>query len=124
EAGQVLPLRFVGASQTLRQQALPLRFAFTEVQQGANSGWVVGQAVQLQVQTQAHQQGVPVPVRSLVYDSYQQPTVWVKTGAEQFKPYPVRFQPLDAERIAVLEGLPPGNVRVVSDALALLTQVR
>lgn len=121
-AGQVVPLRFIGASHTLRQQALPLRFAIdAEV---ALTGLVVGQAVQLQVQTRSAQQAVPLPVRSLVYDNNQQPTVWVKTAAEQFKPYPVRFQPLDAEQIAVLDGLPAGNVRVVSDALALLTQVR
>lgn len=123
-AGQTLPLRFSGAAQALRQQALPLRFAFANPLATNTLPPVVGQAVQVQVQTSATRQGTPVPAASLLYDSQQQPILWVKEAAEQFKPYVVHGQALDGQHWAVWEGLPPGRARVVTAAAAWLQQVR
>ena len=49
--------------------------------------------------------------------------VWVKTAAERFEPRPVRIEPLDGARVAVVSGVEPGE-RVVVQGASLLNQIR
>ncbi len=118
--GQRVALEFVGASQQLRNQALPLRFRV----KASPLVMSVGQPVKVAVQTKQQIKGVPLPAASLVHDGQMEPVLWVKTSAERFTPHKVKSQPLDVDTLAVLEGLPAGRVRVVTQGAALLGQVR
>lgn len=119
--GQALTLAFVGSSQQLRNQALPLRF---RVEGGKSGGLAVGQPLKLAAQTRTQIQGTPLPASSVANNNQQQPTVWVKTAAERFQPHPVTLQTLDAETVVITAGLPNSSVRVVTQGAALLPQVR
>jgi hypothetical protein len=118
--GQTLKLAFVGGSQQLRNQALPLRFR-VEASPVALS---VGQPLQVAAQTRTALQGIPIPASSVVNDSQMEPTVWVHTSAERFTPYKVKVQPLDAATVVITEGLPAASIRAVTQGAALLQQVR
>ncbi|MDD5395449.1 MAG: efflux RND transporter periplasmic adaptor subunit [Thiothrix sp.] len=115
---KTLPLEFVGSSQQLRQQALPLWFRI----RASNAHLSVGQALSVAVQTQASLQGIPVPASSVVKNSQQESVVWTHATAERFVPHKVTVLPLDADMVVVTDGL-SGTVRVVTQGAALLPQV-
>ncbi|WP_287601652.1 HlyD family efflux transporter periplasmic adaptor subunit [Thiothrix sp.] len=117
--GQTLTLAFVGSSQQLRNQALPLRFSLL-----GSASLSVGQPLKLAVQTSTNIQGTPLPASSVVNNNQQQPTVWVKTAAERFTPHVVKLQTLDADTVVITEGLPNSSIRAVTTSAALLSQVR
>ncbi len=119
--GQTLTLAFIGSSQQLRNQALPLRF---KVEEKGETALTVGQPLKLAVQTRTTIQGTPLPASSVVNNNQQQPTVWVKTAAERFAPHVVKAQTLDADTVVITEGLPNSSIRVVTNGAALLSQVR
>lgn len=119
--GQTLTLEFIGSSQQLRNQALPLRF---KVEEKGEEALTVGQPLKLAVQTHTRIQGIPLPASSVVNNNQQQPTVWVKTAAERFVPHVVKLQTLDADRVVITEGLPNSSLRAVTTSAALLSQVR
>jgi biotin carboxyl carrier protein len=130
--GQTLTLAFIGSSQQLRNQALPLRFAvlLPSPLEGEGLGvrgsstLTIGQPLKLTVHTRTTIQGTPVPASSLVNNNQQQPTVWVKTAAERFTSHLVKAQTLDADTLVITEGLPNSSIRVVTNGAALLSQVR
>lgn len=119
--GKTLTLDFIGSSQQLRNQALPLRF---KVEARGESTLTVGQPLKLAVQTRTSIQGIPLPASSVVNNNQQQPTVWVKTAAERFTPHTVKLQTLDADTVIITEGLPNSSIRAVTSSAALLSQVR
>ncbi len=119
-AGRAVPLAFVGAGRSLREQALPLQF---RAQGPALAQLAVGQPVAVTVQLKAQAEGVPVPAAALVRSSANEPLVWVKAAPERFEPRRVRTQPLDGARVLVTSGL-AGGERVVTDGAPLLNQVR
>jgi hypothetical protein len=49
--------------------------------------------------------------------------VFEHASAELFVPRPVRYRPLDGERVLVLAGIGPGS-RIVTDGAGLLSQIR
>lgn len=115
-----VPLRFLGAARTLREQALPLSF----MAQGAVlSKLAVGQPVKVFVQTQSKVQGIAVPAASLMKNPSNQTIVWVKTAPEKFEPRVVSVEPLDGVSVAVTKGLTPGD-RVATQGATLINQVR
>ncbi len=128
---QRIALRYQGRSPQLRQQALPLRFAIPLVADDDESveekaerlGLVAGLPVQITVQTREKIKGVAVPAKSLVRNSSNQTTVWVKLAPEHYESRVVRFQPLDAEHVSITDGLNDGE-RVVIHAANLLNQIR
>ncbi|MDQ5769368.1 efflux RND transporter periplasmic adaptor subunit [Thiothrix subterranea] len=130
--GQTLTLDFIGSSQQLRNQALPLRFtvlppsplAGEGLGMGGASILTVGQPLKLAVQTRTSIQGTPLPASSVVNNNQQQPTVWVKTAAERFTPHTVKLQTLDADTVIITEGLPNSSIRAVTNSAVLLSQVR
>jgi biotin carboxyl carrier protein len=118
--GERVPLRFLGAARTLREQALPLSFT---AQAAVLSSLAVGQPVKVFVQTRSTVQGMAVPAASLMRNPSNQTIVWVKTAAERFEPRVVSVEPLDGVSVAVTKGLAPGD-RVVTQGAALVNQVR
>jgi hypothetical protein len=115
-----VPLIFVGASRSLREQALPLAF---RAQGAALDQLAVGQPVRVFVQTKDLVKGIAVPVASLMKNSANQTVVWVKTAPERFEPRTVTIEPLDGINVAVTSGLKPGD-RVATQGATLINQVR
>ncbi|MDP1693811.1 MAG: HlyD family efflux transporter periplasmic adaptor subunit [Burkholderiaceae bacterium] len=118
--GQKLPLVFVGASRSLRDQALPLAF---RAEGAALAALAVGQPVQVVVQTRSQVAGIPVPAASLMKNPANQTIVWVKTAPERFEPRVVTVEPLDGATVAVTAGLKAGE-RVATQGATLINQIR
>ncbi|MCU0920310.1 MAG: HlyD family efflux transporter periplasmic adaptor subunit [Burkholderiaceae bacterium] len=117
---QRVPLVFIGASRSLREQALPLAF---RAQGAALSQLAVGQPVRVFVQTRNKVKGIAVPVASLMKNPANQTIVWVKTAPERFEPRTVVTEPLDGVNAAVTSGLETGD-RVATQGATLINQVR
>ena len=114
-----LELKFVGAGQQLREQALPLLFRIV----AANSMVAVGQPVKVIVRTAHELKGAAVPRAALTKVGAGETAVWVHTEAERFVARRERHQALDAANVAIAEGLHDGD-RVVVEGANLLSQVR
>ncbi|KQW76432.1 efflux RND transporter periplasmic adaptor subunit [Methylibium sp. Root1272] len=117
---QRVPLVFVGASRSLREQALPLAF---RAEGPTLAQLAVGQPVQVFVQTKKTIEGIAVPVAALMKNPANQTIVWVKTAPERFEPRSVTTEPLDGVNAAVTSGLKPGD-RVATQGATLINQVR
>ncbi len=118
--GQRVPLEFVGAARSLREQALPLGFRASGA---ALQGLAVGQPVRVFVQTLQKVKGLAVPVASLMKNPANQTVVWVKTAPERFEPRVVTTEALDGLRVVVTAGLTAGD-RVATQGATLINQVR
>jgi hypothetical protein len=117
---QRVPLQFLGAGRTLREQALPLSF---KAQGSALSKLAVGQPVTVFVQTRSKVEGITVPAASLMKNPSNQTIVWLKTAPERFEPRVVTVAPLDGVNVAVTAGLKAGD-RVVTQGATLINQIR
>lgn len=115
-----VPLQFIGAARSLREQALPLSF---RAQQAALGGLALGQPVTVFVQTRTKVKGFAVPAASLMKNPSNQTIVWVKTMPEKFEPRVVTVEPLDGVNVAVTSGLKAGD-RVATQGATLINQVR
>ncbi|HOB94159.1 MAG TPA: HlyD family efflux transporter periplasmic adaptor subunit [Aquabacterium sp.] len=115
-----VPLVFVGAARSLREQALPLTF---RARGQALAALALGQPVRVQVQGRDKVAGIAVPAAALMRSAANQTIVWVKTAPERFEPRPVTVVPLDGLRVAVTTGLKPGE-RVATLGASLINQVR
>jgi cobalt-zinc-cadmium efflux system membrane fusion protein len=115
-----VPLQFLGAARTLREQALPMSF---KAQGGALSKLAVGQPVKVFVQTRSKVRGIAVPSSSLMKNPSNQTIVWIKTAPERFEPRVVTFEPLDGVQVAVTSGLKAGD-RVATQGATLINQIR
>jgi hypothetical protein len=115
-----VPLQFIGAARSLREQALPLAF---RARGAALSALAVGQPVKVFVQTRTTLKGLAVPAAALMKNPSNQTIVWVKTAPETFEPRVVTTAPLDGVNVAVTSGLKAGD-RVVAQGATLVNQVR
>ena len=115
-----VPLAFVGAARSLREQALPLTF---RAQGKALAALAVGQPVRVFVQGKDLVKGIAVPVATLMKNPANQTIVWVKTAPERFEPRTVTVEPLDGVNVAVTSGLKAGD-RVATQGATLINQVR
>jgi hypothetical protein len=115
-----LPLKFLGASGSLREQAMPLNFG---VEGAALSRLAVGQPVTVVVQTRAQVKGVPMPSSTLMKNPANQTIVWVKAAPERFEPRVVTVEPLDGATVAITSGLNAGD-RVATQGATLINQIR
>jgi cobalt-zinc-cadmium efflux system membrane fusion protein len=115
-----VPLRFVGSSRILREQALSMTF---QAEGAALSRMAVGQPVSVFVQTTRKVAGFSVPAASLMKNPSNQTVVWVKTAPERFAPRVVATEVLDGRSVAVTSGLKAGD-RVVTQAATLINQIR
>jgi membrane fusion protein, heavy metal efflux system len=115
-----VPLSFIGAARSLREQSLPLIF---RAQGQLLAALAVGQPVRVFVQSKAKVKGIAVPVASLMRNPANQTIVWVKTTPERFEPRVVTTAPLDGVTVAVTSGLQAGD-RVATQGATLINQVR
>ncbi len=115
-----VPLVFVGAARSLREQALPLVF---RAQGRPLAALAVGQPVRVFVQGRTTVQGIAVPSASLMRNPANQTIVWVKAAPERFEPRVVTTVPLDGVRVVVTSGLKAGD-RVATQGATLINQVR
>ena len=115
-----VPLTFLGAARSLREQALPLAF---RAEGPALSALAVGQPVRVFVQSKNKVKGIAVPLASLMKNPANQTIVWVKTAPERFEPRPVTVEPLDGVSVAVTSGLAAGD-RVATQGATRINQVR
>ena len=118
--GQKVPLIFVGASRSLREQALPLAF---RAEGQSLSQLAVGQPVAVVVQSRSQVSGVPMPAAALTRNPANQTIVWVKIAPERFEARVVTIEPLDGATVAVTSGLKAGD-RVATQGASLINQVR
>lgn len=121
--GQRVPLRFVGAARSLRDQAQPLQFAGDSSVLGTLAHLAIGQPVRVFVQSTDKVDGVQVPAAALLRNPANQTIVWVKESPERFAPRVVTAVPLDGTSVAITSGLQPGD-RVATQGATLINQVR
>ncbi|MCI5069087.1 HlyD family efflux transporter periplasmic adaptor subunit [Acidovorax sp.] len=128
--GPSVPLRFLGAARSLREQALPLLFAPAApdpakagTAPASLAGVAVGQTLEVHVQHRTQLQGLRVPSTALAKNPANETIVWVKTAAEQFAPRVVTAAPLDGSSVAITAGLAAGD-RVAVQGANLINQVR
>lgn len=114
-----LELKFVGAGRQLREQALPLLFQVATT----DAPVAVGQPVKVIVRTAREIKGAAVPRSALTKIGAGETAVWVHTEPERFVARRVRHQSLDANNVAITDGLHGGD-RVVIQGAGLLSQVR
>jgi RND family efflux transporter MFP subunit len=117
--GHKLTLTFQGAGLTDRSQAIPVHFAI----QSEVKGLRVGQLVTVLAPTGEETRGLAVPRTAVLRGANGQTVLFEHTAAERFEPRIVRVEPLDADRVLVLDGLDAGK-RVVVQGAELLNQVR
>lgn len=118
-----IQLDFVGAAQSLREQALPVMFRIRPQDDGVPPPVAIGQTLKVLAETRDTQAGIAVPAAALVRNSGNELIVWVHERAERFVPRRVKTAPLDAQRVLVLAGL-EGKERVVVQGAQSLVQVR
>lgn len=118
-----VPLTFIGATRSLREQALPLMFRASESTLATFPGFAIGQPVRVFVQSKSSVKGIAVPAASLLKNPSNQIIVWIKTAPERFEPRVVTTAPLDGVTVAIIGGLKVGE-RVTTTGAALINQVR
>lgn len=117
--GKALTLTFRGAGLADRSQAVPVHFAV----EGEAAGLRAGQFVTVFAQTGEPREGLAVPRSAVVRAANGQDFVFEHVTAERFEPRPVRFEPLDAERVLISAGIEAGR-RVVVQGAELIDHVR
>ncbi|QLF92417.1 HlyD family efflux transporter periplasmic adaptor subunit [Pseudomonas sp. ABC1] len=119
-AGRSVELSFIGAANSLRAQALPLRFQAS----GSDLPRLpTGQNLNLTVRSASTLHGMPAPISALAKNASNQDIVWVKSDAERYAPRTVTFTPLDGSRVVLTSGV-KADERVVTEATALINQIR
>ncbi len=119
-ANSKVPLTFVGAARSLREQALPL---FFQGQAKDLEALAVGQPVRVFVQSKDKVKGISVPASSVLKNQANQNIVWVKAAPERFEPRSVTVEPLNGVDVAVTSGLKAGD-RIATQGATLINQVR
>lgn len=122
-SGDSLPLEFVGAGRSLREQTVPVQFAIEKLKDGQLPPLTVGQSVKVIAQSKTTVAGVAVPASAIVKNASNQDSVWTHPNAERFVQKPVRYAPLNASTVTVIDGL-QGGERVVVQGAPLVNQVR
>lgn len=122
-SGESIPLEFVGAGRTLREQTVPVQFKTQQGKTGSLPTLTVGQPLKVVAQSKTTVAGVAVPASAIVKNPSNQDIVLVHAAAERFVQRPVRYVPLDANTVTVINGL-KGDERVVVQGAPLVNQVR
>jgi multidrug resistance efflux pump len=122
-SGASLTLQFIGAGRTLREQTIPIHFRMLTSSDGKLPPLTIGQPVKVLAQSKSTVAGVAVPASAIVKNASNQSIVWVHASAEQFVQKPVRYVPLNASTVNVIDGL-KGGERVVMQGAPLVNQVR
>jgi membrane fusion protein, heavy metal efflux system len=115
-------LHVLGIGGSLREGALPVTFRAESGKAGALP-LAVGQPVTVVVRLKERIKGIVLPAEAIVRGPANEPSVWIKGGAERFVPQPVQYRALDSQTVVVTKGLGPDN-RVVVRGAALISQIR
>ena len=118
-AGEVLPLKFVGHSPRLREQAVPMTFFIEK----PGTSVRVGTPVTIIIQGADHEMAISLPQESVVRAPGGEILVWEKIAAETFVARPVLVQAVDGTNVSVLAGLTPG-ARAVTSGAHFLNNIR
>lgn len=116
-------LKLLGAARSLRDGVLPLTFRAQPEKAGTPMPLAVGQPVTVVVALNEQIKGFVLPAQAIVRNSANEPVVWIKSGAERYIPQPVRYRPIDAATVIVIQGLGADN-RVVVQGAPLIAQIR
>ncbi|MDB5772552.1 MAG: hypothetical protein JWM42_2926 [Burkholderia sp.] len=122
-SGESLELEFIGAGRILREQAVPIHFRTRVPKDGKLPALTVGQPMKVVARSKTTVAGVAVPASAIVKNPSNQDVVWVHASAERFVQKTVRYTPLDAVTVTVIDGL-DGGERVVVQSAPLVNQVR
>lgn len=114
-----LKLAFRGAGFSDRNQSIPIHFAIESDVTGVR----VGQFVTVLAAIEDKQEGLAVPRTSIIRNSAGQDIVYEHVTAEGFEQRAVRIEPLDGQRVLILQGLMPGK-RVVVQGAELIDHIR
>ncbi|WP_455570383.1 efflux RND transporter periplasmic adaptor subunit [Xanthobacter autotrophicus] len=117
--GRAVPLAYVGAGLSDRNQAVPVQFAVA----GDVPGLRTGQLLTVLATSGAPRPGIAIPREAVVRGANGQAIVYEHAGAERFVAREVKTEPLDAGRVLVTAGLEPGR-RVVAQGAELIDQIR
>ncbi len=117
--GAAIKLTYVGQAPALRQHSRPIFFKVDDPGQTL----AIGATVKVMLQRGEPVEGIVLPEAAVVRGTSGLPQVWTKTGAERFKPAPVRTVALDGSQVLVTAGIAAGD-RVVVDGSELINQVR
>lgn len=116
-------LEKIGVARSLREGVLPVTFRALPEKAGSPLALAIGQPVTVVASLAQKRKGIVLPASSVVRGASNEPTVFIKVGAERFMPQPVEAQPIDANTVVVVKGLAPDN-RVVVQGASLLSQIR
>jgi RND family efflux transporter MFP subunit len=117
--GLSVPLKFVGRSRTLRQQATVLQF---EVD-GSQATLSVGMLVRVTAQAGDPVSAIIAPKAAVVRAGNGEEIVWRHTDTERFVAVAVKTAPFDGDHVRIESGLKPGE-RIVVRSAELINQVR
>lgn len=116
-------LEKVGVARSLREGMLPVTFRARSEKPGGALPLAIGQPVTVVAALQDKRKGIVLPAASVVRGASNEPTVFIKVGAERFMPQAVETRPVDAVTVVVVKGLAADN-RVVVQGASLLAQIR
>lgn len=116
----IVHLQYLGASSSVKNQSLTLVF---EARNLAYASFPIGQLLKVYAQQAQKVDGIAIPSASVVKNSSNQTTVWVKKAPEVFEPKTVLIEPFNGVQVLVRSGL-SGGERVVVQGATLINQVR
>lgn len=114
-----VPAALLGRAPALRGQTALLDFA----PRAADHGLEIGRRVQVMVELPERRSAIILPRDAVVVAPNGLPVVFRHAEPELFEPRIVRFEALDATRVAILAGIEPGEQVLVQGAL-LVNQIR
>lgn len=117
--GRSVTLAYRGSGLADRNQAIPIQFNVEDRSRTLRAG----QLLTVLAETQDRRTGIAVPRKSVLRGVNGQSIVFEHTNAERFLPREVRVEPLDAERVLIVEGVEAGR-RIVTQGAELLNQIR
>lgn len=117
--GVTFDLVFEGAGLVDLGRAAPALFRVT----GGGAGLRIGEPITIEAPVGAPVAGAVIPRAAVITTANGLQSVFVKTRAELFEQRTVKTSPVDADRVALLSNVKPGE-RVVTVGAELLGQVR
>jgi membrane fusion protein, heavy metal efflux system len=119
KSGAHAVLRLEGVGHALQQHAVQVHFSIAAPEAAIR----IGEPVRIVALGKETLSGIVLPREAVVRGANGALIVWTQTAPERFAPLPVRIEPVDGSRVAVLGGL-EADQRVVVRAAELLNQVK
>jgi RND family efflux transporter MFP subunit len=117
--GPAMELRLQGVGRAMQLHAINVQFSITS----PPPSLVLGQPVTVLVQMPEPVKGIVLPREAAVRAANGEMIVWQHVAPERFTAKPVRIEPLDGNRVAIVAGLEQGQ-RIVVKGAELINQIR